>query len=179
MPPTGPLPNYVPPRPLSAQRMVDALRQASISHVVVIPDTYQKTFLSALEAAPDLPMIAACTEDEAVGIAAGLYTTGHRPILSIQNNGVYACTNTLRGIALDGEVPIVMIVGQYGQKAEIPAPESPLRMVRMLEPNLASWGIPARVLAADADLSHLPGDYEEALKRRGPTALIVPIPTVA
>jgi len=159
--------------------MVAALRRAAISHVVVIPDTYQKTFLSAIEATPDLPVIAACSEDEAVGIAAGLYSTGHRPILSIQNNGVYACTNTLRGIALDGEVPIVMIIGQYGQKPDIPAFESPLRMVRMLEPNLLTWGIPVRVLASDDDLAHLPGDYEDALKRRGPAALVVPIPTVA
>jgi hypothetical protein len=99
--------------------------------------------------------------------------------MSVQNNGVYACINTLRGIALDGAVPTVMLVGQYGQTAAVPPEESPLRMVRMLEPTLATWGVPLRRLWSNADLAHLPADYEEAHNRRGPTALIIPVPTVA
>jgi sulfopyruvate decarboxylase TPP-binding subunit len=170
---------HVAPAPLSAARMIDALRTAAVSHVIVVPDTYQKTFLCAVEAASDLRLVAACTEDEAIGINAGLYVTGHRPILSVQNNGVYACVNTLRGIALDGGVPTVMLVGQYGQSATVPPEESPLRMVRMLEPTLATWGIPARRLWSNADLARFSADYEEACTRRGPTALIIPIPTVA
>jgi len=175
---TAPATNYVPPRPLSAQRMIDALRRAAVSHVVVVPDTVQKSFLSAVGIAPDLTMVDACTEDEAVGINAGLYVAGHRPILSIQNNGVFACLNTLRGIALDGAVPTVMLVGLYGHKPTQPPEESALRMVRMLEPTLATWGIPARRLYGDEDLAGLPAVYDEALNRRGPSALVIPIPTV-
>jgi sulfopyruvate decarboxylase subunit alpha len=172
-------PNYIAPTPLSAARMIVALRAAAVSHVIVVPDTYQKTFLAAVEEADDLTMVAACTEDEAVGINAGLYATGHRPILSVQNNGVYACVNTLRGIALDGAVPTVMLVGQYGQTAAVAPEDSPQRMVRMLEPTLTAWGVPLRRLWSNADLAHFPADYEEAQTRRGPAALIIPIPTVA
>src|SRR5262245_21743437 len=171
--------NYVPPTPLSAALMVEALRAAAVSHVIVVPDTYQKTFLAAVAAASDLSMISACTEDEAVAINAGLYATGHRPILSVQNNGIYACINTLRGIALDGAVPTVMLIGQYGQTADVAPEASPQRMVRMLEPTLTTWSIPTRLLWSNADLTHLPGDYEEAQARRGPAALVIPIPTVA
>jgi sulfopyruvate decarboxylase subunit alpha len=171
--------NYVAPSPLSAARMIEALRAAAVSHVIVVPDTYQKTFLAAVEIAADLTLVAACTEDEAVGINAGLYATGHRPMLSVQNNGVYACINTLRGIALDGAVPTVMLIGQYGQTADVAPEDSPQRMVRMLEPTLATWGVPIRRLWSDADLTHFPTDYEEARTRRGPTALIIPIPTIA
>ena len=171
--------NYVAPTPLSAARMLEALRAAAVSHVIVVPDTYQKTFLAAVAAAADLTFVSACTEDEALAINAGLYATGHRPILSVQNNGIYACINTLRGIALDGAVPTVMLIGQYGQTAEVAPEDSPLRMVRMLEPTLATWGVPARRLWSNADLVHLPADYEEAQARRGPTALVIPIPTVA
>ena len=171
--------NYVAPTPLSAAQMIEALRAAAVSHVIVVPDTYQKTFLAAVVATSDLTLISACTEDEAVAINAGLYVTGHRPMLSVQNNGVYACVNTLRGIALDGAVPTVMLVGQYGQTADLAPEESPLRMVRMLEPTLATRGIPMRRLWSNADLAQLPADYEEAQPRRGPTALIIPIPTVA
>ncbi|MSP88258.1 MAG: hypothetical protein EXQ92_05520 [Alphaproteobacteria bacterium] len=171
--------NFKPPSPLSAALLIDALRRASISHVVVVPDTVQKSFLAAIGLAPDLTQIMACTEDEAVGINAGLYATGHRPLLSIQNNGIFACINTLRGIALDGAVPTVMLVGLYGYKPTTAPEDSPLRMVNMLEPTLMTWGIPIRCLWSNDDLVGLPQAYEEALNRRGPSALVIPIPTVA
>jgi sulfopyruvate decarboxylase subunit alpha len=167
------------PTALSAIKMVGALREARVSHVVTIPDTYQETFLTAVSQADDIKLIYACTEDEAIGINAGLYATGRRPFMSIQNNGLYACLNTLRGIALDGEVPTVMLIGQYGHKAELAPEDSPLRMVRMLEPTLGMWGVPTVRLWQDDDLAKVPQAYEEALERRGPTALIVPIPTTA
>jgi sulfopyruvate decarboxylase TPP-binding subunit len=177
---TAAVPNHEkPPTALSAARMVETLRLARILHVIVVPDTYQETFIAAVAAARDIQMISACTEDEAVAINAGLYVTGHRPILSIQNNGLYACLNTIRGIALDGEVPTIMLIGQYGHKAEQRPQDSPLRMVRMLEPTLDTWDVPFVRLWSDDDLAKVPNAYEEAVNRRGPTALIVPIPTQA
>jgi sulfopyruvate decarboxylase TPP-binding subunit len=170
---------FVQPEPLSAARLMQALRDARITHLITVPDTYQKTFLAAAMASSAVSTIVACTEDEAVAINAGLYVAGHRTILSIQNNGLYACVNTLRGIALDGAVPTVMIIGQYGQKAHEPPEKSPLRMVHMLEPTLATWNIPFTRLYRDQDIAKLPQVYEEAVVRRGPSALIIPIPTIS
>jgi sulfopyruvate decarboxylase TPP-binding subunit len=168
-----------PPTPLSADAMIAALRKAAITHVVIVPDTVQKVFLSALNAVSDIKTIFACTEDEAVGINAGLYATNHRPILSIQNNGLFACLNTIRGIALDGNVPTIMLIGQYGQKPQIMPEASPLRMVRMLEPTLNIWGVPCTWLWGNQDLEALPGIYEQARRDRGPAALLIPVPTEA
>jgi sulfopyruvate decarboxylase TPP-binding subunit len=170
---------FVPPRPLGAAVLLAALRRAAVSHVVIVPDTVQKTFLAALDAAPDIVRIVACTEDEAIGINAGLYATGHRPLLSIQNNGIFACINTLRGIALDAAVPTVMLVGLYGYRPVAPPEASASRMVALLEPTLATWSIPHRRLWSDDDLGDFADIYAEAFTRRGPTALIIPIATTA
>ena len=83
------------------------------------------------------------------------------------------------GVALDGAVPTVMLIGQYGLTVDVAPEDSPLRMVRMLEPTLATWGIPARRLWSNSDLAHLPSDYEDAQARRGPAGLVIPIPTAA
>ncbi|MBN3803061.1 thiamine pyrophosphate-binding protein [Paraburkholderia sp. Ac-20336] len=165
------------PTPLSAARLVEVLRQARISHVVIVPDTYQETFIAAIEAAPDLKTVYACSEDEAIGINAGLYAMGHRPLLTIQNNGFYACLNTIRGISLDAGVPTVMLIGQYGNKAATPMEQHPQRMVRLLEPTLDMWGVPSLRLWHDADLGKIPDVYEQALQQQSPWALVVPIPT--
>lgn len=167
------------PSALSAELMLKALRKAAISHVVVVPDTVQRSFLASLEHAPDIKTIFVCTEDEAVGVNAGLYATNHRPILSIQNNGLFACLNTIRGIALDGAAPTVMLIGQYGQKPDLAPEQSPLRMVRMLQPTLDVWGIPSAWMWSDQDLQLLPSIYEQARRDRGPAALLVPVPTRA
>lgn len=165
------------PSPLSGELMVRQLRAARISHVIIVPDTYQETFIAGLEAAEDLKTIYACTEDEAIAINAGLYAAGHRPILTIQNNGLFACLNTIRGIALDGGVPTVMFIGQYGHKAEVNVESSPLRMVRLLEPTLETWDVGSTRLWSNDDLAAIPALYDEAMARRVPYAFIVPIQT--
>lgn len=163
--------------PLTPKAMLATLQRARISHLIVVPDTVQKTFLSAAATAPWLRMHTVCTEDEALGINAGLYVAGHRPLLSIQNNGFYACLNTVRGIALDAAVPTVMLIGQFGAKPGLPPEQSPSRMVRMLKPTLATWEIPHVELRSDADLTEVPARYDEAFEERRPLALIVPVVT--
>jgi sulfopyruvate decarboxylase TPP-binding subunit len=164
-----------PPQPLSADLLLEALRKTKITHVIVVPDTVQKAFLARLEEAPDIQVILACTEDEAIGINAGLYATHQRPILSIQNNGLFACVNTLRGIALDASVPTVMLIGQYGQKPETAPEASGLRMVRLTEPTLQLWDVPTKWLWSDEDLETIPSVYEQALINRSPAALLIPL----
>ncbi|MGH9847960.1 MAG: hypothetical protein ACREEM_55445, partial [Blastocatellia bacterium] len=74
-----------PARAVDAQALLDAMRSAGITHVLTVPDTHQRT-LPALLAETDTPkLITVCTEDEAIGINAGLYIGGARPMLLIQN----------------------------------------------------------------------------------------------
>jgi hypothetical protein len=61
-----------------------------------------------------------------VGINAGLYIAGRTPMLLIQNKGVYACVNALRGIALEASVPTLMLVGQHTRDVTKPAAEGPV-----------------------------------------------------
>ena len=90
---------------VSAEAIVAELYKLDITHVVNVPDTHQRTLLAALSRQQRIKLLTAATEDEAVGINAGLYVGGQRPILSIQQTGLLAAMNTIKGIALDGRVP--------------------------------------------------------------------------
>src|SRR5919106_1658270 len=86
-------------KPVEGRLLFEAVRDLGITHVITVPDSVQKTFLALVEAQDQIKLLTVCTEAEAMGINAGLYATGHRPMMSIQNNGFYASINTLKAIA--------------------------------------------------------------------------------
>lgn len=153
--------------------LAEELRALGVTHVVSVPDTVQKSALAALSAQGTPRVLYVCTEDEAMGINAGLYITGHRPMLLIQNNGLYACLNTLKTIALDARVPTFMLIGQFGRDPSLPPGASPKRMVNRLEPTLEVWGVPYVRLEGPADLPKLRAAWERAWSTLGPSAALV------
>jgi sulfopyruvate decarboxylase TPP-binding subunit len=94
-----------------ADAIVDELRELRITHVINVPDTHQRTLLAALARQDQMRLLTACTEDEAIAINAGLYIGGQRPILSIQQVGLLAALNNVKGIAMDARIPTGMLVG--------------------------------------------------------------------
>src|SRR5262245_6533885 len=86
-------------------------RQEPLGWIISVPDTHQKSVLAALDKERDVVVLTCSTEDEANGVAAGLWMTGEPVIVMIQHAGLYASVNTLRGIAIDGRVPIFYMIG--------------------------------------------------------------------
>ena len=164
--------------PIDGKAIADEIRTMGVSHVICIPDTNLKTVIADLHRPASPHMIYACTEDEAMGINAGLYMTGHRPMLLIQNNGLLACINTLKAIALDSRVPTFMLIGQFARKVDLTVEENPLRAVRLLEPTLDTWGVPHLRLETPEDLPNLRRAWDTAWKTLGPSAAIVGAPTI-
>lgn len=163
--------------PIDGAELAAALRDQGVTHVVCVPDTNLQTVISALSGADMPELVYACTEDEAMGINAGLYMTGHRPMMLIQNNGLLACLNTLKAIALDAGVPTFMLIGQYGRDVHKSVESNPLRVVSLLEPTLATWSVPFFRLETPADLSNVAQAWKAAWESRGPSAALVGAPT--
>lgn len=150
---------------------------APLGWVLSVPDTHQRSVIRALEADPDIRVVTCSTEDEANAIAAGLYM-GHEPVLLlIQHAGLYASVNTIRGVAMDGRVPVFSLVGLLGRKPGEELSESGSSMVRYAEPLLDTFGIPhARVETAD-DLPHIAEYYALSRERKGPAVVLVGLET--
>ena len=163
------------PDALDASRTLQAIEDAGVSHVVTVPDTFQRSLLAEIDRRESPQLIQTCTEDEAICVNTGLYITGWRPLLSIQNNGLYAGLNALKG-AMECEVPTVMLIGQYGQAPDCPPEQSGLRQVRMLEPTLETWEIPFVRLDRNEDLQCIPTRYDEAMRGGRAVAFIIGAP---
>src|SRR2546426_1121760 len=62
-------------------------RQEPLGWIISVPDTHQKTVLAALDKERDVRVLTCSTEDEANGVAAGLWMTGEPVIVMIQHAG--------------------------------------------------------------------------------------------
>jgi sulfopyruvate decarboxylase TPP-binding subunit len=89
---------------VSAQVILDALSHARVTHVVIVPDTNQRTVLDLLDDGRRLPVIRCAAEDDVFGVCAGLWLAGQRPVAIIQQLGLFAGVNALRGMVHDQRI---------------------------------------------------------------------------
>lgn len=158
---------------IEAAQIVEELDRLGLHWIVTVPDTHQRTLLAALEGDPRFRLTTAATEDEAVGICAGLWWGGVEPLLLIQHAGVFASVNTLRGIGVDMGIPITMLVGLYGRDPEVAPEDSKGSMNRLVIPVLDSLNIPHELMEGPDDLPALARMYELAQQRSKPAVALV------
>jgi sulfopyruvate decarboxylase TPP-binding subunit len=157
--------------------ILSELERLGITDVVNVPDTHQRTLLAALARQQRIRLLTAATEDEAIAINAGLYIGGRRPMVLIQQTGLLAALNNIKGIALDGRIPTFMLVGYFGRDVTRAARDNTARVMTLIEPTLDAWKIPYFPLETPADLPVIATAYQRAVEVRGPTVVLVGAPT--
>jgi len=163
--------------PVAAQAMLDELHALGVSHVINVPDTHQRTLLDMLARDTRIQLLTACTEDEAVAIHAGLYIGGQRPVLLIQQTGLLAALNNIKGISMDARIPTCMLVGYFGRDVTRSARENAARVIHLIEPTLDAWGIPYFPLETPDDLPAVRQAFACSLEQQGPAVVLVGAPT--
>jgi sulfopyruvate decarboxylase TPP-binding subunit len=155
----------------------DQKRQDPLGWIISVPDTHQKTVLAALDKERAIRVVTCATEDEANAIGAGLWIGGEPVVLMIQHAGLYASVNTLRGVAMDGRVPMFYMIGLLQRERDRDPKESRHSMVRFAEPLLDTFGVPHARLEGPNDVHLIPEYYRLSRERRGPTAVLVGLET--
>ena len=157
-----------------------ALQRNQVDTVVTVPDWVQLALHDRLSQGVDGIRVIPCSnENQVLTVAAGLTIGGKRPVVMMQNQGLYNCFNTLRAVCLDAHIPMVFMVGQFGREFENigkPATESKRTMVRVAEPFLASIGVTFHVLDSEADLHKVDLAFTQAEEQRSAVVLLVSAP---
>ena len=165
---------------IPASSGVAALRRNRVDHVVTVPDWVQLSLHARLnQGVDDIKVINCCNENQVVTVAAGLTIGGKRPLVMMQNQGLYNCFNTLRAVCLDAHIPMVFMVGQFGREFENlgqPSTLSKRTMVRIAEPFLQSISVPFHVLDSESDMVKLDAAYAQAERERTAVVLLVSAP---
>jgi sulfopyruvate decarboxylase TPP-binding subunit len=93
---------------------IAGLRRHEVFHLVTVANAEGAELYFRLRDEPDFTVIEACREGEAVAIATGLYLGGERPLLSVENFGLYEALDTFRGLPMDIGIPLPLLVGHTG-----------------------------------------------------------------
>ncbi len=155
---------------LTARNVVDALVDCGVTHVVWLPDTESGFLFETLRDESRLKLVPVCREGEAVPVAAGLMVAGQKPVVIIQSTGLYESGDSLRGMAIDYELPLLFLIGYRGYEGGRPSADS---AATYLEPVLKAWGLPYHLIDSDSSLEAIARGYRESQERPSPVAVLI------
>ena len=155
---------------LTPRPILDQLTKNGVTHVVWLPDSETNFMYEQMSANPSLHLVPVCREGESMAIAAGLWVGGKKPVVLIQNTGMFESGDSIRGLAVDINFPLVMMVGYRGWTRHGITPDS---AARYTEPILNAWGINHYLVETDDDVGRISIAFEEADRTQRPVACLM------
>jgi sulfopyruvate decarboxylase subunit alpha len=103
------------------------VRATGSRHVVYVPDNpLSHVFRILDDQFPDVRTTLATREEEAFGIAAGLYLGGLRPTVMLQSSGLGNSLNALTSLLLPYEIPALILISLRGGEDEWNSAQVPM-----------------------------------------------------
>ena len=133
--------------PAWAMGVCAGVHAAGSRDVVYVPDNPLSFVLGAFGRQwRDVRLLLATREEEAFGIAAGLYLGGRLPTVMLQSSGIGNSLNAITSLLLPYQIPVLMIVSMRGDAGEWNAAQVPMgRAVRGI---FDSIGVPQTTVAS-------------------------------
>ena len=97
-----------------AQRLVQGLKDAGINFVTYLPETRLSQIIPLIQDDPEIELITAASEQEAVTVAAGATLGGKQAAVYMENTGIYVSSYSLLTVGKQLGVPILLVVGYLG-----------------------------------------------------------------
>ncbi|SRR5712692_7727654 len=162
------------PAPQWAAGVCEGLQAAGTRHVVHVPDNPTSHVLRVLrERFPAIRTTTATREEEAFGVAAGLYLGGARPAVMLQSSGLGNALNALTSLLIPYRIPVLMLISMRGEQGEWNPAQMP--MGRALRPMLDAIGVAHTTLdAPERAAQAVESAARSAFDARLPAACLLP-----
>ena len=147
---------------------------AGCRDVVYVPDNPLSHVLRIFEERyADIRLVLATREEEAFGIAAGLYLGGRRPAVMLQSSGVGNSLNALTSLLIPYQMPLLFVVSMRGDDGEWNSAQMPMgRAVRAILDSIRVGHVTARSADATRDAVNRAG--MQAFASNLPCACLLP-----
>lgn len=154
------------------QKILDELKGLRISHIVWLPHSENKDMFEAIRHEPQITLVPVCREGEALAIAAGLWLGGKNPVVMHQSTGFFEAGDSVRGLALDLQLPLLLLIGARGWRPASGGPPEDSAAI-YLEPILDAWGIKHHLVSHEGEVKKISQAYAEAQKTSRPVAALI------
>ena len=135
------------------QLTFSALKRAGYNFAVTLPCGMLKGLIQQVEDSPDFIHVPLTREEEGVGIAAGAYLGGKKPVMIVQSSGVANSLNSIASLSIAYQIPLLIIMSYRGSLFEFAPAQVPLGLG--LEGILKALGVPYFVLNDSCEAENL------------------------
>ena len=136
----------------AVEQVIAGLKAAGIKVACYLPDSLLKELYPALDADPDIRTIKVTNEGEGAAICGGVWLSGKRAVLVMENSGLRASIEPLARMGMGAGIPVFMLMSYRGDLGENNWWAIPHGMT--MEPLLNAMRIPYRIV-----------DHEENIQR--------------
>lgn len=131
-------------RQSAVEAVIAGLKAAGVSIACYLPDSLLKEIYPALDRDNDIRTVPVTNEGEGAGICGGVWLSGKRAVLVMENSGLRAAIEPLARLGLGAGIPVVMLMSYRGDLGEnnwwaIPHGQT-------MEPLLGAMRIPYRIV---------------------------------
>jgi sulfopyruvate decarboxylase subunit alpha len=134
-------------KPSAVDAVISGLKKAGVSIVCYLPDSLFKELYPALDADPEIRTIRVTNEGEGAAICGGVFLSGKRAALVMENSGLRASVEPLARMGLGAGIPVVMLMSYRGELGENNWWAIPHGIT--MEPVLNALRIPYRVVTEE------------------------------
>ncbi len=172
-----PCPLYNPAAMHWTDAIVDGFRRHEVWTVPYVPDAAGWQVVSKLADDPAFTTVPATREEEAIGIASGVYAAGKRAAVFMQSSGFGNTVNALAQLCIVNRIAVPLLIGMRGGLGEFNAAQIP--PAQAVPHILDALAIPHYAPQREADV---PGVVDGALRLcyagRMPVAVLLYSPRV-
>ena len=155
---------------LTPPPIIDQFKQNDVTHVIWLPDSETNFMYELMTREEGLKIVPVCREAESMALAAGIWVGGQKPVVLIQNTGMFESGDSIRGLGIDLEFPLVMMIGYRGWTRHGITKDS---AARFTEPILHAYGINYYLIESNDDVGRISDAFEEAERTRKPVACLL------
>jgi len=137
-------------QPSAVQAVLEGLKAAGVNTACYLPDSLFRELYPAMDDSPDLRTIRVTNEGEGAAICGGVFLSGKRAVLVMENSGLRASIEPLARMGMGAGIPVVMIMSYRGELGENNWWAIPHGMT--MEPLLGAMRIPYRVVTKVEDI---------------------------
>jgi sulfopyruvate decarboxylase subunit alpha len=102
----------------AVEAVIGGLKAAGVSVVCYLPDSLFKELYPALDADPDIRTIRVTNEGEGAAICGGVFLSGKRAALVMENSGLRASIEPLARMGMGAGIPVIMLMSYRGELGE-------------------------------------------------------------
>ncbi len=98
--------------------IIQGLKEASVSVVCALPDSHLKEVYVRASKDPDFEYVPVTNEGEGASIAGGVWLTGKKAALIMENSGLRMACEALAHLGFGHGIPVLLLMSYRGQMGE-------------------------------------------------------------